>query len=89
MRLNTAVVISAVAVVAAFALRLPPWWWVPLTVLFAGFVDLFTRSWVMSRRLGSARRLSMALQSICATLGLYAMLGQLICIGLVIWWLIR
>ena len=89
MKLDTAIVVSAVAVVTAFVLRRPPWWWLPLTVLFAAVVDLYTRPWVMSPRLGSARTLSIALKSICATLGLYAAIGQLVCIVLVIWWFAR
>jgi hypothetical protein len=88
MRLNSAIIFSAVAFVAGLALGRPHFWWVPLTVLFAGFVDLWTRAWVMSPRLGAARNLSMVLKSICALLGLYAMLGQLICVGLLIWWIV-
>lgn len=89
MKLNSAIVVSAAAAVVAFVLGRPPWWWAPLTVLFAGSVDLFTRPWVMSPRLGSARTLSMVLKSLCAIIGFYAMIGQLLCIGLVIWWLVR
>ena len=89
MKLNTSIVIAAIAAVVAFVLSRPPCWWVPITVLVAGIVDLFTRAWVMSPRLGSAKTLSMALKSICALFGLYAMIGQLMCVGLVIWWFVR
>lgn len=88
MRLNLAIVISALAFVVAVILGRPHFWWVPLTVLFAGFVDLRTRAWVMSPRLGLSQNLSMALKSVCALFGLYAMLGQLVCVGLVIWWIL-
>lgn len=88
MRLNVAIVISAVTLVVALILGRPHFWWVPLTILFAGFVDLCTRAWVASPRLGSARNLSIVLKSVCALIGLYAMVGQLICVGLLIWWIV-
>lgn len=69
-------------------LRWPPFWWVPVTVLIAGFVDLWTWPWVMSPRLGSARNLSIALKSFCALFGLYAMVGMLACVALIVWWLV-
>ena len=87
MRLNTAVVISAITVVVALVMGRPQWWWIPLTILVAAVIDLRTRPWVFSPRLGSARNLSMFLKSICAVIGLYAMIGQLICLGLIVWWI--
>ncbi|MEO8378157.1 MAG: hypothetical protein ABI779_00700 [Acidobacteriota bacterium] len=88
MRLNLAIVVSGITLIVALMLRWPPFWWVPVTVLIAGFVDLWTRSWVMSPRLGSARNLSMALKSFCALFGLYAMVGMLACVALIVWWLV-
>lgn len=61
------------SLVVAVILGRPHFWWVPLTVLFAGLVDLRTRAWVMSPRLGSSQNLSMALKFVCALFGLYSM----------------
>ena len=57
-----------------------------LSILAAGVIDLFTRAWVMSDRLGSARNLSALLKFFFALIGFYAMIGQVVCIGLIIWW---
>ncbi|MDP2593415.1 MAG: hypothetical protein Q8P52_02065 [bacterium] len=62
--------------------------WIPLSVLIAGFIDLFTRQWVMSDRVGEMQRFSMTLKSAFALIGFYAMIGQVICVGLIIWWFI-
>lgn len=86
MRLNLAIVVSAITLTVALFAGRPRLWWLPATVLVAGFVDLATRRWVMSPRLGSARTLSMALKSLCAVIGLYAMVGILVCAGLLVWW---
>ncbi len=40
----------------------------------------------MSDRVGQMKRLSMALKSLFAMIGFYAMIGQVICIGLIVWW---
>lgn len=62
--------------------------WIPLSVLGAGIVDLFTRQWVMSDRVGQMQKLSMTLKSMFALVGFYAMIGQVVCVGLIIWWFI-
>lgn len=86
MKLNTAVVISAATLLAGFFLH-QPYLWIPVSVLPAAVVDLYTRQWVMSERLGSAQNLSMFLKMIFAFIGFYAMIGQIVCIILAGWWL--
>ncbi len=86
MRLNTSVVIAGITLLAGVLFQ-QPHLWLPLSVLGAGIVDLFTRQWVMSDRLGSMKELSALLKMLLALIGFYAMLGQVACIVLVGWWL--
>lgn len=60
--------------------------WVPGTVLVAGIIDSLTRRWVVSARLGSAVNLSIILKFFLSLIGFYAMIGQIICIVLVFFW---
>jgi len=87
MKINTSVIISAIALAVGLFLN-EPYLWVPLSVLIAGLIDLSTRQWVISDRLGSAQRFSILLKFFFATIGFYAMLGQILCIALVVWWFI-
>ena len=87
MRLNTAIVISLITLLLGFFFE-KVYLWVPLSVLVAGIIDLFTRQWVMSDRVGQMQRLSVTLKSLFALTGFYAMIGQVACIGLIIWWFI-
>jgi len=87
MRLNTAIVISLITLLLGFFFE-KVYLWVPLSVLIAGIIDLFTRQWVMSDRVGQMQRLSVTLKSLFALTGFYAMIGQVACIGLIIWWFI-
>lgn len=87
MKFNTAIIISLTTLLLGFFFE-QSYLWVPLSVLAAGFVDLFTRQWVMSDRVGQMQKLSMTLKSIFALIGFYAMIGQVACVGLVIWWFI-
>lgn len=85
MRLNTSIVIAAITLLAGFVFQ-QPHLWIPLSVLVAGIVDLFTRQWVMSDRLGRMKELSALLKMLLALVGFYAMLGQVACIVLAGWW---
>ncbi len=87
MKLNIAVVIATITFLLGISLN-QPYLWIPVSVLGAGVIDLFTRSWVMSERLGSAKTLSTTLKSFLALIGFYAMLGQIACVGLILWWFI-
>lgn len=62
--------------------------WLPVTVFRASVFDLLTRKWVMSERLGSSKTLSMFLKSLCSLVIIYATIGQIICVWLVIKWFI-
>lgn len=86
MRLNTSIVIAGVTLIAGVVFQ-QPHIWVPLTVLVAGVIDLFTRQWVMSDRLGSMTELSLFLKMILALIGFYAMLGQFACLVLAGMWI--
>jgi len=85
MRLNTAIIISGVTLSVGFFFD-QPYLWIPLSVLVAGVIDLFTRQWYVSDRLGSDRGFSILLKLLVTMIGFYAMLGQAISIGLIIWW---
>ena len=87
MKFNTAIIIALITLLLGFFFE-QPYLWVPLSVLGAGAIDLFTRQWVMSDRVGQMQKLSMTLKSIFALIGFYAMIGQVVCIGLIIWWFI-
>lgn len=87
MRINIAIVISGITLMLGAILN-KSYLWIPLSVLVAGLIDLFTRRWVVSDRLGSAVNISMFLKSFCSLAVLYAMVGEVICVGLIIWWFI-
>ncbi len=87
MRINTAIIISLATLLLGFFFE-QPYLWIPLSVLGSGFIDLFTRQWVMSNRIGQMQKLSMTLKSAFALIGFYAMIGQVVCIGLIIRWFI-
>ncbi|PIQ91480.1 MAG: hypothetical protein COV70_03470 [Parcubacteria group bacterium CG11_big_fil_rev_8_21_14_0_20_39_22] len=87
MKFNTAIIISLITLLLGFFFE-QSYLWIPLSVLGAGIVDLFTRQWVMSDRVGQMQKLSMTLKSMFALVGFYAMIGQVVCVGLIIWWFI-
>lgn len=87
MRLNTAIVVSFVTLAIGLIFG-EQHLWIPASVLAAAAIDLFTRQWVVSDRLGSSRNLSSILKFIFALIGFYAMLGQIACIVLVISWFV-
>lgn len=85
MKINLAIIISALVLLLGFFTD-QPYLWIPVSVLIAGIIDLFTRQWVSSDRLGSAQTFSAILKLLFAMIGFYAMVGQLGCIILTIWW---
>lgn len=87
MKINSAILISFPTLLLGFLFS-QPYLWIPLSVLIAGVIDLFARKWVISNRLGSAKNISALLKLFFTLMGFYAMIGQLVCIGLITWWLI-
>ena len=88
MRVNTATIISGGITIIGFSTN-QPHLWIPMSVFIAGLIDLLTRSWVVSDRIGSARTVSVLLKFFLSLNGFYAMIGQVVCLGLVIWWFAR
>lgn len=86
MKINSSVLIATSVLLLGFFLN-KSYLWIPLSVLTTGIIDLFTRQWVNSPRLGSATNFSVLLKFFLALIGFYAMLGQIACIGLIVWWL--
>ena len=87
MKINSAILISTSTLFLGFFFN-QPYLWISFSVLGAGFIDLFTRQWVMSDRIGSAKNLSMFIKFFFSLVGFYAMLGQIVCVGLLIWWFV-
>lgn len=87
MKFNSATIIALFTLLFGFFFN-QPYLWIPLSVLVAGFVDLSTRQWVMSDRFGTAKNLSALIKFLFTLIGFYAMLGQIVCIGLILWWFI-
>jgi hypothetical protein len=88
MRLNTAVVVSAFTLLIGGFFS-ESYLWIPATVLAAGFVDLFTRSWTTSNRIGANTGASIILKFIFLLIGFYAAVGQIACLALLGWWLFQ
>ena len=88
MKINSAILISFFVLLIGFSFD-QSYLWIPFSVLVAGITDLLTRRWVTSDQFGSTRHLSALLKLFFALIGFYAMLGQAICIGLILWWLIN
>lgn len=85
MKINLAIIISLpILLIGLFTNQL--YLWIPLSVLIASTIDLFTRQWVHSNRLGNAQALSSTIKLLFALIGFYATIGQLACITLLIWW---
>ncbi|HBF00758.1 MAG TPA: hypothetical protein DDW46_06830 [Dehalococcoidia bacterium] len=65
-----------------------PFLWLPITGLFAGVIDLFTRDWVRSPKLGASIKFSLYLKLVLTLMGTYAMLSQFACVVLMIYWIL-
>jgi len=87
MRINSAIIIALITLLIGFFSK-QPYIWIPLSVLISGLIDLCTRRWVVSDELGLWIKTSALLKLLLAFIGFYAMLGQIICIGLIIWWFV-
>lgn len=88
MRLNTSVVIAAITLLAGFYFAGSPLW-IPISVLLSGVIYLVAGPWANSNKVGENVALSMTLKTIVQTIGLWATVGQLMCLGLIVWWAIR
>ena len=87
MKINLAIIVSFIVLLIGLFVG-ENYLWIPISVLIAGVIDLLTRQWVISDRLGSVQTLSIMLKSLLALIGLYAMIGQIACVILLIWWFI-
>lgn len=87
MRLNISVVISALT----FAVGLiwhEFYLWIPASVFVAGIVWLVLGGFASSNKRGSNTAASEGLKLVVNLIGLYVTIGQLACIGLLIWWFV-
>jgi len=87
MKINLAIIISLLVLLLGFFTD-KPYLWIPISVLVAGIIDLFMRQWVISDKLGSARNFSAILKLLLALIGFYTILGQVVCVVLLIWWFV-
>ena len=87
MPLKPAIVISGVTLVVGIIFRESPLW-IPASVLAAGIIDLLTRRWYSSNAVGEWVAVSITLKFLFALIGFCATVGQLACLGLMIWWLL-
>jgi hypothetical protein len=87
MKINLSIIISFIVLLFGFFAK-ESFLWIPLTVLITGVIDLLTRRWVISNKLGSAKNLSAIVKLLLTLIGFYAMIGQFVCVLLLIWWLI-
>lgn len=63
--------------------------WLPYSGLAASIVDLLTRSWVTSSRLGEAAVTSAILKFLLMLVGVYAVMSQFVCVAVGLYWLLR
>jgi hypothetical protein len=87
MRLNTAVVIAGFTLLAGIIFG-ERHLWIPASILVAGSIDLLTRRWYASDAVGEWMTLSILLKFVFSLIGFYATVGQLACLGLIVWWLV-
>lgn len=85
MKLNLSFVVSLITI--TIGLLMSQSIFVPITVLIASVIDLLTREWVMSEKVGTAVGLSIILKFIFSAIGMYALLGILINIILIFIWI--
>lgn len=87
MKLNTALVISVITLILGLIFSKPNIF-LPVSIVIASIIDLYTRKWVASNRIGSMIKTSVLLKGLFAIIGFYAMAGQFICLFLLIKWFI-
>ena len=86
MRLTTSLIITAVCSIIG-TIWVKQYLLLPYSGLVASAVDLLTRKWVSSNRLGRAVRISMILKFTLSIIGFYAILAQFACVGLLVYWI--
>jgi len=84
MKISLALIISSSTVLIGLFFGKPLIF--PISFLLASVIELSTRNWVNSMRLGSMRNLSITIKSLLALIGFYALVGQAVCIVIIIWW---
>lgn len=87
MKISLAIIISLVTVILGLTFGKSNIW-IPISFLLASIIELPTRKWVNSDRLGSMRNLSFIIKGLLTLVGFYALIGQIICVGIIIWWFI-
>lgn len=87
MKLNTALVISVITLILGLIFSKPNIF-IPVSIVIASIIDLYTRKWVASNMIGGMIKTSVLLKGLFAVIGFYAMVGQLICIFLLVKWFI-
>lgn len=85
MKLNIAFVISLITLLIGLFFNKQYIVW-PLTILIASIIDLFTRKWFVSDKLGSNMTASVLLKALLVTISFYGMVGQIICLVLLYKW---
>ncbi len=61
---------------------------IPFSFLIASIIELPTRRWVASERLGRWTSASMIVKFLFALIGFYALIGQIVCVIFIIWWFV-
>jgi len=87
MKINSIILIALLTLFLGFFFN-QHYLWIPLSILVAGFVQLFTRHWVASDELGMWIKTSALLKFLFASISFLGMLGQVVCAGLIFWWFI-
>lgn len=87
MKLSLALIISTLTTTVGLIFSRSPIL-LPISIVLASIIDINTRDWVRSNKLGRQRTLSISLKIIFSLIGFYAMVGQLLCIWLLIKWFI-
>ena len=87
MKLSTSLIVSSITLIVGLVFK-ENLILVPVSVIVASIIDLFTRQWVTSNQLGHLTKISISLKGIFAFIGFYAMIGQFVCIGLLIKWFV-
>jgi hypothetical protein len=87
MRINTASIIAIItlAVGLNFGKSLL---WLPASILVAAVIDLFAQPYYSSPKLGHWQNTTAFLKFLLSLIGFYATVGQLICMGLLLWWFV-
>lgn len=87
MKISLAIIISSLTVIIGLFFGKPVVWF-PLSFFVASLIELSTRRWVSSEDLGSWTNFSVIIKFILGLVGFYALAGQVICVGIIIWWFI-